>query len=341
MLYFQELNVDQCREVVNTHQRYATYRAAADRAKSYRGSMVWNEINGRDYLVRGHYDKSGLRRQTSLGVRSKKTEAIKHEFDRARSEAQDELKNLKAVIARQSAINRAIGLGRVPLLGARIMRALDQAGMLGAGIRILGTNAMYAYEAASGVRIDPGLTTSEDIDLLFDARGGLTFAADEEISHQSLLRLLQKIDHSFRRSNETFRASNRDGYLVDLIKPLRNPSWRDEKRQLSEDIGDLLAVEIEGLTWHESAPAFEAVAIDERGEPFRIVATDPRVWAAHKLWVAQRPDREPIKRRRDEAQARVVGRLIAEYMPHLPYDADQLRMLPKAVFDQAVPLFRT
>ena len=105
------------------------------------------------------------------------------------------------------------------------------------------------------------------------------------------------------------------------------------------DADDLLAAEIEGLTWHENAPPFEAVAIDEKGEPCRIVATDPRVWAAHKLWLSKRQDREPLKRRRDEAQAKTVGRLVAEYMPHLPYAAEQLRMLPKTVFEEAVSLF--
>src|SRR5205085_732129 len=45
----------------------------------------------------------------------------------------------------------------VPLMGARIMRALDGFGMLGFGIRILGTNAIYAYEASSGVTVDPRL----------------------------------------------------------------------------------------------------------------------------------------------------------------------------------------
>lgn len=66
-------------------------------------------------------------------------------------------------------------MGCVPLIGARIMRALDGFGMLGSGIRILGTSAICAYEASSGIRIDPGLaTTEDDIDLLFDARGGLT-----------------------------------------------------------------------------------------------------------------------------------------------------------------------
>lgn len=227
---FQELNGDQRREVVNTQQRYAAYRQAEDRSKGYRGSMVWTEIKGREYLLRSHYGASGVRRQTSLGLRSKETEAIKLEYEHGRSQAQDRLKNLKTVIMRQSAINRAIGLGRVPLTGAKIIRALDEATLLGSNIRVLGTNAIYAYEASAGVRVDPGLTSTEDIDLLFDARSSLTFVASEDISHPSLLRLLRKIDRSFERSPQTFRAANKDGYLVDLIKPLRNPPWQDERQ---------------------------------------------------------------------------------------------------------------
>src|SRR3984893_11978654 len=252
MIEFQELNSDQRRELVNTQQRYGAYREAEEQAKGCRGSMTWTEIKGREYLVRSHYGKSGIRRQTSLGLRSKKTEAIKREYEHGRSEAQARLKNLKAVIARQSAINRAIGLGRVPLIGAKIIRALDQAAMLGSGIRVLGTNAIYAYEAAAGVRIDPGLTSTEDFDLLFDARGGLTFAANESVSQPSLLHLLQKIDRSFARSTPTFRAANDEGYLVDLIKPLRNPPWVPESQRVGVDADDLLAAEIEGLAWPES-----------------------------------------------------------------------------------------
>ncbi len=339
MIEFKELNGDQRREAVNTRQRYAAYREAGERAKGYRGSMIWSEIKGREYLIRSHYDKSGIRRQTSLGPRSKDTEAIKLEYDRGRSQAQERLENLNAALARQSAINRAIGLGRVPLIGAKIIRALDQAEMLGSGIRVLGTNAIYAYEAAAGVYVDPGLTSTEDIDLLFDARGGLTFAANEDASHPSLLHLLQKIDRSFVRSKQTFRAANDDGYLVDLIKPLRNPPWVDEGSRVGADADDLLAAEIEGLAWHESAPSFESIAIDEKGEPCRIVTTDPRIWVAHKLWLSKRQDREPVKRRRDEAQARTIGRLVAEYLRHLPYVPEPLEMLPKAVFEDAAPLF--
>ena len=128
--------------------------------------------------------------------------------------------------------------------------------------------------------------------------------------------------------------------LVDLIKPMRTPPWQAEPEMIGKDPNDLLAAEIEGLAWHESAPSFEAVAIDEKGEPLRIIATDPRVWAAHKLWLSNRKDREPLKRRRDEAQARIVARLVGQYMPHLPFVSEELRMLPKDVVENAAPLFK-
>lgn len=336
---FQELNNDQRREVVNTQQRYAAFRDAKARLAACRGSMVWNEVKGTEYLVRSGYDKAGIRRQTSLGPRSPETERIKAEYDRGRAEAEARFKDINSIMTRQAALNRAVGLGRVPLMGAKIIRALDDNGMLGAGIRVLGTNAIYAYEAAAGVRVDPGLTTTEDIDFLFDSRGGLTFVATEEVSEQSLLNILRKVDRSFRKSRRIFRAENRDGYLVDLIKPLRNPPWRSEQEKIGSDPEDLTAAEIEGLTWHENAPPFEAVGVDDKGEPLRIVATDPRVWAAHKLWLSKRRDREPIKRQRDAAQARAIAALVARYLTHLPFDQEQLRMLPKDLFDSAVHLF--
>jgi hypothetical protein len=38
-------------------------------------------------------------------------------------------------------------------------------------------------------------------------------------------------------------------------------------------------------------------------------------------------------------QARAVGCLVSEYLPNLPFDRDQLRMLPKKLFEKAAPLF--
>lgn len=329
---FQELNNDQRREIVNTRQRYEAYRGAKAKADACRGSMVWNTVKGRQYLVRSYYDKLGIRRQSSIGPRSPECEQTKLEYDRGRREAEDRLKAIKTVINRQAAINRAIGLARVPLTVAKIIRALDNTGMLDSGIRVLGTNAIYAYEAAAGIQIDSGLTTTEDIDPLLESRGGLTFVATDDVSEQWLLHILQKVDHSFQKANQAFGVVNRDGYRVHLINPIRN-------KMVGAELSDLVAAEIEGLAWHESAPSFETVAIDKKGEPLRIVTTDPRVWAAHKLWLSKRQDRDPMKRRRDEAQARSVAQLVVKYFLHLPFVAEQMRMLSKDLIDATQPLF--
>lgn len=240
---------------------------------------------------------------------------------------------------RQSAVNRALRLGRVPLIAARIIRAIDDAGILGEGIRVAGTNAIYAYEAAAGVFVDPGITTTEDIDLLMDARQSLRIMAGTDIEDGTLISLLRKVDRSFERSSATFRAVNRDGYLVDLIKPLANPAWKQPRATVGAAQDELVAAEIAGLAWLENAPAFEAIAIDEKGGPLRLIVPDPRIFAAHKFWVSKRPDREPVKRRRDLAQAQAVARLTAHYLEHLPYEANELRVLPYAVFEEARHLF--
>jgi len=336
---FVELNPDQRREAINTQQRFRAWRDAFARAQAYRGSMVWSETKGHSYLMRVSYDKQGLRRQRSLGRRSTETEKMKEDFERARDEGSLRLEELKPVMERQAAVNRALGLGRVPLLGARIMRALDEHGLMGAGIRALGTHALYAYEAAARVHFDAGVTTTEDVDLLPDSRTRLSFIANEDVPNASLLRLLQRVDRSFARSNQDFRAVNKHGYLVDLIKPLRDPPWKGDETKIGDDPNDLEAVEITGLAWYESAPAFEATAIDEKGEPLRVVTSDPRIFAVHKFWLSRRLDRDPIKRRRDAGQATAVAALIARYFPHLPFEAQDLRMLPKQLISDATPLF--
>jgi hypothetical protein len=339
-LILSELNNDQRREFVNTQQRFAAYLYAQARAEAVRGSMSWARSKGTEYLARSYYDKSGLRKQTSLGPRSESTEKLKAEFERGRDEAQQRFKDITAALGRQAAINRALGLGRVPLISARILRALDRTGTLGAGLRVVGTHAMFAYEAAAGVMVDAGLTTTGDIDLLIDTRGGLRFVISDDIAEKSLLSVLKSVDKSFAKTAHPYRAENAEGYMVDLIKPMRDPPWKHDSPQLGgAGADDLTAAEITGLVWLENAPLFEAIAIDEKGQPLRIVAADPRVWAAHKLWVSRQLDRDPVKKRRDEQQAVAVGSIVRDLLPQLPYDAEALKMLPRDVYESALPLF--
>ncbi|RWF12686.1 MAG: hypothetical protein EOS64_30255, partial [Mesorhizobium sp.] len=65
----------------------------------------------------------------------------------------------------------------------------------------------------------------------------------------------------------------------------------------------------------------------------------PRGFAAHKFWVSKRVDREPVRLRRDLAQAETVAELSTHYLEHLPYESGELRVLPREVFEDARGLF--
>ena len=299
---FVELNPDQRRELVNTRQRFQVWQEALARQAASRGSLVWSSSKGHEYLLRSAYDRQGQRRQVSLGLRSPETERVKAEFDRSKTEADERLRSLRPVLQRQAAVNRALGLGRVPLIGARIMRALDRAGLLGQGVRVLGTHSVYAYEAAAGVLIDPDYTTTEDIDLLLDARGGLSFIAGEDLEQASLLRLLQKVDRSFRRARQSYRAVNDDGYLVDLIKPLRNPPWSKDHAAIGDDPGDLEAVEIEGL-----------IASDPRVELSAVIGLPHPKWDERPLLAVKL--RAGCEATADEMLAILEGRIARWWTP--------------------------
>ncbi|MCX7304496.1 MAG: GSU2403 family nucleotidyltransferase fold protein [Hyphomicrobiales bacterium] len=145
-------------------------------------------------------------------------------------------------------------------------------------------------------------------------------------------------DRSFRRTGESFRTENDDGYLVDLIKPVPSPPWRIARTAIGKK-GDLEAAEIHRLVWLENAPLFDQVAIDEKGYPFRIASFDPRVFAIHKLWVSSRDDRDPLKKAPDGQQAKLVAELTRKFLPNLPFDASELRMLPKDLVEAALLSF--
>lgn len=337
---FEPLDNMSLKEVLNAQQAFRTWREATLRLQRVRGSLVWSEVGGRRYLMRSSYSPAGKRIQRSLGPESLETQAIMSDFHASRMRLTESARHLRDVLDKHAAICRALRLGRVPLLVARIIRAVDDAGFLGGGLRVLGTNALYAFEAAAGIWFNGAIAATEDIDFLLDGRAGLIFAGTmTEDGSASFLSLLKKVDRSFERTNARFRAANRDGFLVDLIQPLREPVMTFPTLAISAALDDLSAVEIEGLVWHENAPAFEAVALDASGLPVRIVTSDPRVFAAHKLWLSKRLDREAGRRPRDQAQARAVANVCTQYFQHLPYRAEDLRMLPEVVFEAAKPLF--
>ena len=326
---FNELSSDQIRQHVDTEQTYEVYgKSLREYDQRFSGSMSWKtSTNGKEYL----YKKTGSIWK-SLGPRSPETQTIHDHFHSGRDSSKARLARLAQRLDELAPVNRAMALGRVPLLTARIIRALDKLGLMGTAVDVVGTNALFVYERLAGVQITSGLLSTQDVDLLMDSRFSLRLIS-KEFGAKGLIGLLQKIDHSFAPlARNSYRAANREGFLVDLIKPTpKNIMSTSGKSRFSADEEDLQAIEIEGLSWLVNSPKVSAVVIDQRGYPLEYSCPDPRAFALHKLWLSRRADRDAAKRVRDGMQALVVADLIRAQLPHLSFDSNDLQALPLAL----------
>lgn len=332
---YSDLDGEQTRQTLNTEQAFEAYRAARDELKHrFAGSMAWKTIAGITYLYRG---QRGIWK--SLGPRTPETEEALVSFRAGRLRTRARMTTLAKRLDRMAAVNRALDLGRIPVIAARILRALSDARLTETAILTVGTNALYAYERMAGVQIADAILATEDIDFLYDARASLKLLAPD-VAATGVAGLLRKVDRSFEIiGKDGFRATNRDGYIVDLITPApKDPMLSRGRKRIGSEAGDLTAVEIEGLNWLVNAPKITEIVMDQRGYPASMIVPDPRAFALHKFWLSKRDDRNPAKRRRDEAQAGLIVGLLAKHLPHLRFDDPALAALPRALRDEAARL---
>lgn len=330
-----EMNNNMRRMLVDTQQLWDAFHEAWRRRQSFEGGLTWKKAKGRDYLVRIYSDiGSKGKKQTSLGVRSSETERIFMEFREGKSEAAARVASLGERLDDQARLNKAVRLARVPVIAAKVLRLLDRAGLLGRNISVSGTNSLFAYEAAAGVLVERDLMATGDLDLLMEARAKLRLSADG-LDTEGLLGLLRKADKSFEKGSSSFRAVNKDGFYVDLIKVQPTPPWKAERDGFG-DKEDIEATAIPNMRWIANAPKFEAVAVAEDGLPVPFVCPDPRAFALYKLWMGTRdPTREPVKRVRDIAQAEAAARIVHQWLPQLPFEAEHLSCFPRAAITLA------
>ncbi len=323
-----DFSVEQSRYHVETVQQYEAWRDASDQMRSLVGTMSWKEVRERQYLVRSIGRGN---RQTSLGPRSPRTEAIFEKFWADKNAAVMRLRAVEARLADIARFNKALRLGRVPAEVSAVLTVLSRKGVLGKNVHVVGTTALYAYEFMAAAFLEPGLLATSDLDILFDPRRRQRLSlCVAGVAPVRLLDLIREADSSYQIvERRPYSARNNDGFLVDLIKcPPRNPLRRSEATVLE---GDWQAAEIMDLKWLLNAPKIQVVAIGSDGYPVPISVPDPRAFAIYKLWLSRDPLREPAKRTRDAEQAFALAELIHRRLPNYPFDPRCLQMFPEQV----------
>ena len=158
----------QSRESIDIEQIYQVWRQTNRQyLASYRGGMGWKTVAGKEYLYRITNRTGGAK---SLGPRSPETESLHTKFHEGKIRAKERLQSLAASLQIKAGAAQAAKIARVPAIVANVLRKLDQEESLGKNLTVIGTNAVYAYEAAAGCMVDTGLTATTDCDFIRLAR---------------------------------------------------------------------------------------------------------------------------------------------------------------------------
>jgi hypothetical protein len=325
---FNPISLEARQRLINVQQRNMGLRDIVRTLRArYAGTMFWRNIGGREYLYRRVKSV-----EKSLGPRGPETEQAYKAFQEGRAAAEQRRLGHRSALEEMASGNRVVGLARVPRQVARILRRLDQAGVLGDQICVVGTNALFAYEAISGVQFGSDLLATEDLDIALDGRKSLALAA--RMVPEGLLGLLKRVDPSFEPLKNTFSAQNASGLMVDLITPAprdRLKSLPLGMRRLGGASEDIQAIEIPKLEMIVSAPRVSTTAIGEDGLPVWVAAADPRWWAAHKFMLAELEDRSALKRSRDREQAVAVCQMLATCWTEVDLRDEAIFSIPAAL----------
>jgi len=308
-----ELDDDAKRQYIDTVTAFKALEEARVAAKEVRGGMYWKRTGQTDYLIRTSLSNT----QKSLGPRTADTDAIYHKFFARKQSVEAREASLVEAVQRHQRVNRALHVGRTPGIVVEILNAIAHAG-LSAYFTVVGTHALYAYEMAAGVRImDSSAMETRDVDLLWDTRKRVQFVSDMKIQGSSMVGLLQKIDPTFViRQDQKYTATNSKGFEVDIIR--REAKENDPHPiRLSDAEDDFWVVPARNADVLMDAPHFSSVIVSSAGHIARMNTISPIVFSQFKRWMAQQPDRDPLKRSRDVRQADVVDMLVREYLPHL------------------------
>lgn len=304
----RELNASQARQYIDALAVFEAQEEAQAQADQLRGGMYWHKGPARapesSYLIRTQTGGG----EKSLGPRSAETEQIYQQFQDRKAASNARLDALKSKLVEQQRLNRALRVGRVDPLVVAVLDRLARTRLEGF-FRVVGTHALYAYEAAAGVMVD--------IDLLWDVRRRLRFATALARVDSSMLGVLQKVDPSFRiRSLQRYTAVNQDGFEVDILRRMQAGDDPHPVR-LSEDEDDFWVTQARRAQVLMDSPPFSAVIVASNGRMARMQTLHPAAFIQFKRWMSELPERDPLKRRRDALQASVTDTLLQHYLPHL------------------------
>ena len=320
-----EIPEEGLRILANTEQIYEQWLSLRRRRAALPAGLAWKKINDTDYLYVREAHQSTPKSQ---GARTPASAQRYAELKEAIDDTEQRLDEVQRSLAIYMAQHRALRLPRLLDLPGKILRDFDLRGWLGVSLLVVGTNAFAAYEIEARDRFAAGLNETEDFDLAW--RGNAAAVAGEK---QPIMSALRSIDPSFvLNQKKPYQALNLKGYEVELLAA---PSVMPSLLSLKDVFSPVPLIEQE---WLLLGRPVRHVVSDYSGAPVPLVVPDPRWMGLHKIWLSQKPERNPLKTGKDNRQGNLLLQAVARSMKNTyPMDTDFVQDLPHElapVFDQ-------
>ena len=318
MFKFVEYSNEQRKVYVNTEHTYQTYLELFHKYnKSFRYKMGWNKADAKEYLYRECYD---TKKRISLGRRDEKTELIISKFKEQKKELKISLKKYKELLKKQIKMCKFEKINRVPSVLVNLLRTINEYG-LDDKIVIIGTNALYSYEARCGVFMENEHLATFDIDIFNKRETKISVALKTKLPQKTLRAILLDTDKTFSKAKEVpYRFYNNDGVVVEIITPIIS------KETEQDDFSGVLNLEINGINWLRSSELFKVMVIGENGVCANMTTIKPLEFAVYKYWLGKHERKDYMKKERDISQSSLLTKLIEEYMPNVEIKQDVKRI---------------
>ena len=330
MFKFIEYNNEQRKAYVNAEHIYKTYLDLFHRYnKSFRYKMIWNKSGNKEYLYKYCYD---TKKSESLGRRDDRTENIIEKFKEQKKELKESLKKYKELLKKQARISKFEKISRVPNVLANLLRTINEYG-LDDKVIIIGTNALYSYEARCAVFMEDEHLATYDIDIFNKRETKISVALKTKLPQKTLKAILQDTDKSFSKSSDApYRFFNDDGVVVEIITPMSN------KEVKQDEFSGVLNLEIDGIKWLRSSELYKVMVIGDNGICANMTTIKPLEYAVYKYWLGKHERKDYMKKERDMSQSVLITNLINEYMPNIEIEEDvkQIKNISHDAIDEYI-----
>ena len=314
--HFVEYNDEQRKQYINASLSYQSYLEYHTQFfKSYRYRMGWNKANGKEYLFKECLD---TKHRESLGPRNSDTETIFAKFNKQKSELKEKLANAKDKLKTESKLNKFYRVGRAPNMLVDFFRKVNEYG-LDEKLLVVGTNALYAYEAYASVYIGDEHLSTYDIDIFNKREKKLSVTMKTKLPQKTIKGILLDVDKSFRKMDGIpYRFSNDKGDIVEIITPI------SDKEMQNDEFSGVLNLEMPGIKWLRSSKILQQMIVGLNGNVAYINTIAPLEYAVYKYWLGMHERKDRMKKQRDIKQSFLVTDLIINHFPVINIKEDIL-----------------